>query len=236
MRAIEPSQILCFLGLLAAGMVASMGLLALACVLWPAAGPGGDWSWVMPVIFVAAFIGCMVAVFRLWWRWRPLPLGVIEPGSAGEFTYHVYILFYLIVFYPVMRCQLLPVPLNRLMYLGLGACMGPNSYTGGLILDPPLVSIGRDTLLGMGSLLVPHIIEGRRLEHHRISIGDRVTVGANATVMAGACIGDDAVVAMHSVVLAGTVIPAGEVWGGVPARRLRSPCDAGNRGGDRGIA
>jgi len=34
-------------------------------------------------------------------------------------------------------------------------------------------------------------------------------------------IGDDAIVSSGAVVTKGTRIPAGEVWGGVPARRLR---------------
>ncbi|HAZ61859.1 MAG TPA: transferase, partial [Gammaproteobacteria bacterium] len=54
-----------------------------------------------------------------------------------------------------------------------------------------------------------------------IEIGDRVTIGANAVVLAGVSIDDGALVAAGAVVPKGTRIGPGEVWGGVPARRLR---------------
>ena len=53
-----------------------------------------------------------------------------------------------------------------------------------------------------------------------IDIGSNVWVGAGCVILPGAVIGDDAVIAAGSVVR-GTV-PAGELWGGVPARKIRT--------------
>ena len=53
-----------------------------------------------------------------------------------------------------------------------------------------------------------------------IDIGSNVWVGAGCVILPGAVIGDDAVIAAGSVVR-GTV-PAGEIWGGVPARKIRT--------------
>jgi acetyltransferase-like isoleucine patch superfamily enzyme len=53
-----------------------------------------------------------------------------------------------------------------------------------------------------------------------IDIGCDVWVGAGSVILPGCVIGDGAVIAAGSVVR-GTV-PAGELWGGVPARKIRS--------------
>ena len=53
-----------------------------------------------------------------------------------------------------------------------------------------------------------------------VILGDNVWVGANCTLLAGCRIGDGAIIAAGSVVR--SAVPAGELWGGVPARRLRN--------------
>jgi len=53
-----------------------------------------------------------------------------------------------------------------------------------------------------------------------IDVGENVWVGANCVLLPGCVIGDNAIIAAGSVVR-GTV-PAGELWGGVPARKIRS--------------
>ena len=56
-----------------------------------------------------------------------------------------------------------------------------------------------------------------------VDIGDNVWAGAHCTFLPGTVIGDDAVIAAGSVVR-GT-IPAGELWGGVPACKIRTISD-----------
>lgn len=161
-------------------------------------------------------------VFRLFLKILPLEPGEIPPSSSQEFVYHIYLLFFLVLFYPVMRSGAMPVPLMRLVYLALGAKLGENTYSSGIILDPMFVEAGSNTLIGQFALIVPHMIENEKLGHYPIRIGSGVTIGAHAVVLAGVSIGDGAMVATGAVVPKGTVIEPGEIWGGVPAKRIRA--------------
>ena len=122
-----------------------------------------------------------------------------------------------------MRSGVVPVPLMRLFYQALGARLGSNTYSSGIILDPKFVEIGSNCIVGQFALLVPHVIEGSRLAHYPIRIGDNVTIGAHAVVLSDVTIGNNAIVATGAIVRKGSRIADGEVWGGVPARALESP-------------
>lgn len=184
--------------------------------------PLGDFRGVILVVAgVLIFYVFAFVVYRLFMFVMPLREGEIAEKSREEFGYHVYVLFYLLLFYPLMRSGVVPIPVMRLVYLALGARLGANTFSAGIILDPPFIEIGANSAVGQYALLVPHVIEGRRLAHYRIVIGNNVTVGAHAVVLSGVTIGDDAIVATGAVVPKGTRIGAGEVWGGVPARLIR---------------
>lgn len=183
--------------------------------------PLGDYR---PIVTVAASIAAIyvvaIALYRVFLSVRPVEEGIVEEGSPEEFNYHVYLLFYLVFFYSLTRSKFLPVPLMRLIYQGLGARLGKNTYSSGTILDPPLTSMGDHCIVGQDAVLYSHAIEGRHLSHAAIVLGNHVTIGANAVVMSGARIGDHAVVASGAVVLKDARIPAREIWGGVPARKI----------------
>jgi acetyltransferase-like isoleucine patch superfamily enzyme len=51
-------------------------------------------------------------------------------------------------------------------------------------------------------------------------LGRNVWVGANCVLLPGTRIGDHSVIAAGSVV--NSEVPSGEIWGGVPARRLKA--------------
>ncbi len=114
----------------------------------------------------------------------------------------------------------------RLVYQALGARLGKNTYSSGIILDPKFVELGDDCIVGQFALIVPHVIEGTRLAHYPIHIGNNVTIGAHAVILSDVRIGDNAIVATGAVVKKGTRIGSGEVWGGVPAS-LRRLLDSG---------
>lgn len=174
------------------------------------------------IVFVYIYA---IVIYRLFLLVLPFGEGEIMEGSREEFSYHVYLLFHLLLFYPITRSGLAPLPLMRILYLALGARLGRNTYSSGIIFDPHFVEIGDNTLIGQYALLMPHVIERNTLSHKRIRIGSNVTIGAHAVVMSGVIIEDNAIVATGAVVLKGTHILKGEVWGGVPSRKIKDTED-----------
>ena len=168
-------------------------------------------------IYLIAFL-----IYRIVLGFFPLREGVIDEGSKEEFTAQVNILFYLLLFNSLIRTHFLPVPLLRLVYLALGAKLGRNTYSAGVLLDPPLTVAGDNCIIGHDAVLIAHVIEGRRFALAGVRLGNNVTIGATAILMPGVTIGDGAIVSAGAVVPKGTCIGPGEVWGGMPARRLKS--------------
>ena len=161
-----------------------------------------------------------ICVYRINLSIFPLPIGEITPQSKDEFSYHIHLLFFLIFFHPIMRSEILPMPFMKLFYLGLGAKMGNNSFSGGIIFDPIFVEIGSNTIVGQGAMIIPHVIENERLAHYPIKIGNNVTIGTGARILPGATIEDGALISANAVVLKGAHIAREEIWGGVPAKKI----------------
>ena len=183
--------------------------------------PASDYRGIAGVAMAIALIyAAAIVIYRVFLAFAPLREGVIAKGSRAEFHYHVYLLFYLLLFQPLTRSLFVPVPLMRLLYLALGARLGEDAYSAGVILDPPLTEIGQGSIVGHDAVLFSHAVEGEELSLARIRIGARVTIGAKAVVMPDVTIADDAIVAVSAVVTKGTRIGAGELWAGIPARKV----------------
>ncbi len=219
MRKITWQPIIVFIGF----CLAIFTLATATTIMLPGKLPLGDFRGIAMVLaWVICVYAYAIAVYRLFLAAMPLPEGEIFEKSRAEFVYHVYVLFYLIFFNSIMRSGVPPIPFMRLIYLALGARLGRNTYSSGLIYDPLFVQIGDDSVIGESALLVPHVIEGARLAHYPIRIGNHVTIGAHAVVLAGAMIGDHAIVSAGALVTKDTRIGQGEVWGGIPAKLLKS--------------
>jgi acetyltransferase-like isoleucine patch superfamily enzyme len=218
MRVIKPSQIAVFLLLLTIATAGAIATSAFALGRLPL----GDFRGLVLFLSTALFFYVYsILTYRLFLLAAPLRSGEIAVGSSQEFIYHVYILFYLIVFYPVMRSGIAPAPLMRLFYLALGTRLGKNTYCQGIIHDPPFISIGANSTVGQSALIIPHVIEGDRLAHYPLTVGDNVTIGAHSVVLSDVTIGDGAIVAAGAVVSKGSRIGSREIWGGIPARKLQ---------------
>ncbi len=160
-------------------------------------------------------------LFRLFLKYFPLSSGVIKHNSKEQTIYHIYILQYLMFLYPLTFNKAIPTPIRRSLFIFLGAQLGENTYTSGVIFDPTLVTVGSNSILGFNSLIIPHEIEANHLAHYPIQIGNNVTVGANAIIHSGCIIYDGAIIASGAVLAKGSVVGADEVWGGVPAKKIK---------------
>ncbi|MES2561925.1 MAG: DapH/DapD/GlmU-related protein [Pseudomonadota bacterium] len=219
MRKIGPVAIFVFLALLS--LAVGLGI----CSEWFLLGNGsflGDFRGVaISATAIVLVYFYAILVHRVFLFLMPLQEGDIAEASRQEFVYHVYVLFYLILFNSLIRGGIIPIPVMRLIYITLGARLGENTYSSGIIYDPIFVKIGDNSVVGETAVLTPHIIEGNTLGHYPISIGHNVTIGAHSVILSGVTIGNKAIVASNAVVSKGTQIGDGEVWGGTPARRLR---------------
>jgi acetyltransferase-like isoleucine patch superfamily enzyme len=218
MRAIKPAQVAIFLFLLA--LIVALGIGSSALLFGSL--PLGEFraialvSAALLLTYAWAFL-----IYRAFLAAMPLDEGVVAENSRHELVANINILFYLLLFNSLIRTHFIPVPLMRLIYLALGARLGANTYSAGAILDPPLTRIGANTIIGHDAVIFSHVIEGSKLELKSVQVGDGVTIGAGAIVMAGTRIGDHAIVSAGAVLTKDARVGAGEVWGGVPARRLK---------------
>ena len=114
------------------------------------------------------------------------------------------------------------------LYRGMGAKLYADTFlaVGVVLTEPWAVSLGRHIMLGHEVIICGHQIQDQELFLGRVEVGDNVLIGARAWIWPNVKIGNGAKVAAYSVVTRGTVIPPGEVWGGIPARKLRGSSEA----------
>lgn len=135
-------------------------------------------------------------------------------------------------FFIIWLCRYVPhLGLKNALYRLTGMKVGKDVSVGLMammdIFFPELISIGDNTVIGYGTVILAHefLVEDWRIG--RVEIGKNVMIGANCTVLPGVRIGDGAEVSACSLVNAD--VPAGARVGGVPARpipRKRSKADA----------
>lgn len=177
---------------------------------------------------VLLFLAFSMLEYRIFLYFFPLEHGVIQKGSRSEYSYCVYML-HLIFVYFWHTSELIPFPIKKELYAILGTKFGHNSRGGAIILDPPLTFLGDNVILGYQSMISGHVADGAKFTLSPVRIGNDVTIGARVIIMPGVTIGDGAIVAAGSVVTKGKVIGPGEIWGGLPAKFIKkvSPENAG---------
>lgn len=187
---------------------------------------------------IILFYALAILGFRSLQRLAPLRGGQIPAGDVQEHRAFLYMLHFILVFNPLLFSRLLPFPVLGVLLRALGAHMGKNSFCAGLVMDPPFVTLGDNSLIGNDAMLIAHVIEGDELAFLPIRIGKNVTIGARAIIMAGVTIDDGAIVGVQSVVRKGAHIRCGETWVGCPARPVGGCLEdqEGNVKGQNGMA
>lgn len=114
----------------------------------------------------------------------------------------------------------LPLRLKNAVYRALGMAVGEGAAIGLCamfdIFHPEKISIGADTTIGYGTVVLAHETTADELRVGPVDIGDGVMIGANCTVLPGVTIGDGATVGAGAVVT-DDVAPGAFVTG-IPAQ------------------
>jgi FkbH-like protein len=189
-----------------------------------------------PLIYLAWLLLMLAACaieLRLWQRL----LGYRKPARITErndrFRFYLILLCYMrqriVWYFPLAQSFLTVEGLRQLVLWGAATRLrlGPQSFLFGFLYDPDLTEIGEGAILGGESVVAAHAIttmpDGDRVYVSApVTIGPRATIGGTVRIDLGVRIGADAIVEPMSYVPPYTVIGAGEVWGGNPARFVRS--------------
>ncbi len=184
--------------------------------------------WQRMVAFPAAYIVFSATFFALFVLLRLILLRNVKPGSyrldQPEVLRWILAdgLWRMLHRSPVSHWITDFGPQRWLFYRLMGAEVDHTFYTGwgAKILDPWSLQVGRDVVIGANAVICGHVLVGKTVFIGSVKIGSRATVGVGAVIFPGVEIGEDAIVGAGAFVPKNTVIPPGEVWGGVPARKI----------------
>ena len=211
--------------------------IVLGVALWPAVAL---WSWAgaaLPASGALRSLGLGVAlaagylVFGLALlvvipvaRWLTLsfgtPVGRFRLLSFGTWRWASFNALTLVLRFSFVNWIRL-TPLLPLYHRLMGARIGRRVHINtAVVADQNLLEIGDDTIIGGDVTLVCHAAERGQLVTAPVRIGRGVTVGLMAVILPGCTIGDGAVIAAGAVLSKGARVGPGEVWAGVPARRV----------------
>jgi acetyltransferase-like isoleucine patch superfamily enzyme len=90
--------------------------------------------------------------------------------------------------------------------LGARAAFNMDASSDVLILDPPLMDLGEETMIGAGCTLTGHLIEQGTLVLAGVRLGRGAQVGNNVLIGPGATIGEHAIVGPDCRIAAGSTI------------------------------
>jgi acetyltransferase-like isoleucine patch superfamily enzyme len=211
---------------LLAGLASAPGVYA-AMLAWPATA-----SWAPPLRVIAgcclawavyfSYTVCVIFVagaFRFITRARS-PIGTFSYHSLAAVRWASYNAIGLLVRYTCVNF-IRVTPFLSIFHRMMGMTIGKRVIINtAIIADSNLIEIGDDSVIGGDATVVGHAAERGMIVTAPVKIGSRVTVGLMSVIFPGVTIGDDAVIAACAVLPKGTTVGAGEIWGGVPARRI----------------
>jgi len=108
--------------------------------------------------------------------------------------------------------------------------MGKNIAMGGLLVDPWFITVSDNAILGLDSAVIAHAITSGRIILKTVTIKEGATIGVHAVLMPGVVVGENSIITAGSVVTLDTIIPPNEMWGGMPARKIKDIVSTDIRG------
>lgn len=152
-------------------------------------------------------------------RFRPYPNGRFKMKSHA-FTYWKLNAVLFDLGHKALR-PFATVFTESLIHAGFGVRMGKQTAIAGVLRDHPLLDIGDCATIGQNSVITAHAITHDEIVLAPVRIGRSAVVGINCVVMPGVELGEGAVLAPGGVATVGTKIEPYELWGGIPACKLK---------------
>lgn len=189
---------------------------------------GMEELWIRVLAFPAAYVALVVGFLFGVILARVFLVRSIEPGEfelsrrkavpwiAADSFMHMYRR------HPLHRYIDDFAPIRYVFYRMMGAVVDRTFFfgPGTRILDPWLTEIGKNVMIGSYVTITAHAVEADTVTLAPVKVGDGALIGGEATLLPGVQVGECAVVAAGALVPKGTRIPPGEVWGGVPAKKI----------------
>ena len=129
---------------------------------------------------------------------------------------------YFALYYPTYKLiNLFILPPLKSFYLSLIGCkIGKNVFLAGEEwLDPCLIEIGDNTMVGGRAMILGHIAEDK-LILSRTRIGKNCLIGGETFIMPGVTIEDNVVLGSKAMVPKGMTLKSGKTYVGIPARAI----------------
>lgn len=108
----------------------------------------------------------------------------------------------------------------------MGPIFGPKSkscyITDPLLADPHLIEVGRNVVIGYRALVSAHTQGRDEIIIKKTIIEDDVIIGGDALIYSGCHLRRGAVILGGAILQPDTVVGENEVWGGVPARHIKT--------------
>jgi len=153
---------------------------------------------------------------------------LVKPFTPGSYSMDDSLFIYWKLFtvtYEFGKGALLPfttVFAKPVIALLFGAKIGKDIALGGTLVDPQLIEIGDEAIVGQDTVITAHTITSGMITLTPVRIAAKATIGVNSVLMSGVEVGENSVVAAGSVVPPNTHIPANELWGGIPAKKIKA--------------
>ena len=171
------------------------------------------------VTFFLCITALTITTLVLLRRYFPLRDGIYSfarnDHACGIWTLKVFLSIVNLGF--IYENSIIPTPFRKPFYKLLGTRMARGvTVIAGRLLDPELVTLEEEVVLGEGTLVCPHVIsrlEEDKLILARVHIGKNVIVGVHSIIMPGVSIGENSLINALSLIPMNTVIPPNESMG-----------------------
>lgn len=148
--------------------------------------------------------------------------------SLSALRWYVHCTLTLVVRYSFLEF-VTPSHFSQLYYRLMGMKIGRHVYINSTaIADPSMIEMADGVTIGGTASLMAHYSQGGYLVIAPVRLRAGATIGLRAIIMGGVEVGEKAKVLAGSFVLPNTRIPAGEIWAGIPAKRIELERPAAN--------